>query len=169
VIAADCRRWRGPGKFSYTVARVADREGIMRVWRNSAWAAIGAIVLLLADPALLSAAPCDQYDPAAPARTARITLRASDSVDDQRDELRSFVATGSLGHVDARLVSSSPRGAVRSFFAGPLVSRYSPYYGEELKGIAVSVTVQPGRRPVSVVIGLRQVCAQYFRNSFLYY
>jgi len=80
-----------------------------------------------------------------------------------------YSATGSLGHVDARLLSSSPRGAVRSFFAGPLVSRYSPHYGEELKGIAVSVTVQAGRRPVSVVIGLRQVCAQYFRNSFLYY
>ena len=137
--------------------------------RNSASAAIAAIVFLLADPAALSAAPCDQYDPAAPVRTARIILSASDFVSEERDELRSFVATGSLGHVDAILVSSSPRGAVRSFFAGPLVSRYSPHYGEELKGIAVSVTVQPGRRPVSVVIGLRQVCAQYFRNSFLYY
>jgi hypothetical protein len=161
--------WRGHGKFSYTVAMVADREGIMRAGWHSAWAAIGAIVFLLADPGALSAAPCDQYDPAAPVRTARITLSSSDSVDEQRDELRSFVATGSLGHVDARLLSSVPRGAVRSFFAGPLVSRHSPNYGEELKGIAVSVTVQPGRRPVSVVIGLRQVCAQYFRNSFLYY
>ena len=141
----------------------------MRVWRNSAWTAVGVIIFLLADPAVLSAAPCDAYDPAAPVRTARIALGASDFVDDQRDELRSFVATGSLGHVDAVLVSASPRGAVRSFFAGPLVSRHSPNYGEELKGIAVSVTVQPGRRPVRVVIGLRQVCAQYFRNSFLYY
>ena len=141
----------------------------MHAWRNSVWAAIGAVVFLLADPAALSAAPCDEYDPAAPARIARVTLTAGDFVSEERDELRSFVATGSLGHVDARLVSSSPRGAVRSFFAGPLVSRYSPHYGEELKGIAVSVAVQPGRRPVSVVIGLRQVCAQYFRNSFLYY
>jgi len=141
----------------------------MRIWRNSAWAAIGAAAVLLADPGALSAAPCDEYDPAAPVRTARITLSASDSVDEQRDELRSFVATGSLGHVDAVLLSSIPRGAVRSYFAGPLISRHSPNYGEELKGIAVSVAVQPGRRPVSVVIGLRQVCAQYFRNSFLYY
>jgi hypothetical protein len=148
---------------------VADREGIMRGWRRSAWAAIGAVVVLLANAGAVSAAPCDEYDPAAPARTVRITLSAGDFVNEERDELRSFVATGSLGHVDARLLSSSPRGAVRSFFAGPLISRYSPHYGEELKGIAVSVTVQPGRRPVSVVIGLRQVCAQYFRNSFLYY
>ena len=141
----------------------------MRAWRHSAWAAMGAAVFLLADPGALSAAPCDEYDPAAPVRTARITLSARDSVDEQRDELRSFVATGSLGHVDAVLLSSIPRGAVRSYFAGPLISRHSPNYGEELKGIAVSVAVQPGRRPVSVVIGLRQVCAQYFRNSFLYY
>ena len=141
----------------------------MRIWRNSAWAVIGAAAVLLADPGALSAAPCDEYDPAAPVRAARITLSARDSVDEQRDELRSFVATGSLGHVDAVLLYSIPRGAVRSYFAGPLISRHSPNYGEELKGIAVSVAVQPGRRPVSVVIGLRQVCAQYFRNSFLYY
>lgn len=141
----------------------------MRVWRHWGCATIGFVVLLFADPGALSAAPCDAFDPTAPARSARVTLNATDFVSEERDELRSFVATGSLGHVDARLVSSTPRGAVRSFFAGPLVSRYSPDYGEALKGIAVSVSVQPGRRPVSVVIGLRQVCAQYFRNSFLYY
>src|SRR5229473_6966664 len=91
----NARRWRGHGKFSYTVAMVADREGIMRGWRNSASAAIGTVVFLLADPAALSAAPCDQYDPAAPVRTARIVLGASDFVSEERDELRSFVATGS--------------------------------------------------------------------------
>src|ERR1700692_1111635 len=103
---------------------VADREGIMRGWRNSASAAIGAVVFLLANAGAVSAAPCDEYDPAAPARTVRITLSAGDFVNEEGDELRSFVATGSLGHVDARLLSSSPRGAVRSFFAGPLISRY---------------------------------------------
>ena len=51
----------------------------MRIWRNSAWAAIGAAAVLLADPGALSAAPCDEYDPAAPVRTARITLSASDA------------------------------------------------------------------------------------------
>ena len=73
------------------------------------------------------------------------------------------------GRADAEIVSSVPHGVVRSFFAGPEISRYSPHYGEALKGIAVGVSLEPTRRPVRVVVRLRQVCAQYFRNSFLYY
>jgi hypothetical protein len=142
---------------------------LMRNWRKSAGAALGVAMLVAACQPAARAASCDENDPASPVNRTRITLGGADFTGEARDELRSFVATGSLGHVDARLLSSVPRGAVRSFFAGPLVSRHSPNYGEELKGIAVSVSVQPGRRPVSVVIGLRQVCAQYFRNSFLYY
>jgi hypothetical protein len=140
----------------------------MRRWRNLVWAATGAIVLLATGPGTLSAAPCDEYDPGAPARTVTIALNATDFIDEQRDEMRSFVETGSLGTVHASIVSSVPRGAVHAFFATPEVSRFSPYYGEALKGIAVGVTFQPTRRPVRVVVRLRQVCARFFRNSFLY-
>jgi hypothetical protein len=49
------------------------------------------------------------------------------------------------------------------------VSRFSPYYGEALKGVAVAVAFEPTRRPVRVLVRLRQVCAKFFRNSFLYY
>jgi hypothetical protein len=140
----------------------------MRRWRNLVWAATGAIVLLATGPGTLSAAPCDEYDPGAPARTVTIALNATDFIDEQRDEMRSFVETGSLGTVHASIVSSVPRGVVHGFFATPEVSRFSPYYGEALKGIAVGVTFQPTRRPVKVVVRLRQVCARFFRNSFLY-
>jgi hypothetical protein len=140
----------------------------MRRWQNLVWAATGAIVLLATGPGTLSAAPCDEYDPGAPARTVTIALNATDFIDEQRDEMRSFVETGSLGTVHASIVSSVPRGAVHAFFATPEVSRFSPYYGEALKGIAVGVTFQPTRRPVRVVVRLRQVCARFFRNSFLY-
>jgi hypothetical protein len=141
----------------------------MRRWRTILWVAIGAILFIAAGPGALSAAPCDEYDPAAPARRTDIALTAGDFVNDDRDEARTFVVTGSLGKVDATIVSSAPRGVVRSFFAGPEVSRYSPHYGEALKGIAVGVVLQRTQRPVRVVVRLRQACAQYFRNSFLYY
>jgi hypothetical protein len=133
------------------------------------WAAAAAIAVIAADPGPLSAASCDEYDPAAPTRHADIALTTGDFVNEQRDELRSFVATGSLGRVDATIVSSVPHGVVRNFFAGPEISRYSSHYGEELKGIAVGVVLEPTRRPVRVVVRLRQACAQYFRNSFLYH
>jgi len=133
------------------------------------WAAAAAIAVMAADPGASAAAPCDEYDPAAPARHSDVVLTAGDFVNEQRDELRSFVATGSLGRVDATIVSSVPRGVVPNFSAGPEISRYSPHYGEALKGIAVAVVLGPTRRPVRVVVRLRQVCAQYFRNSFLYH
>jgi hypothetical protein len=141
----------------------------MRRRQTILWAAAAAIAVIAANPGALSAASCDEYDPAAPARHAEIALTAGDFVNEQRDELRSFVATGSLGRVDATIVSSVPHGVVRNFFAGPEISRYSPHYGEALKGIAVGVVLEPTRRPVRVVVRLRQVCAQYFRNSFLYH
>ena len=98
-----------------------------------------------------------------------VALTPTDFVDEERDEMRSFVETGSLGRVEASIVSSVPRGVVHGFSAAPEVSRFSPYYAEALKGVAIGVTVQPNRRPVRVVVRLRQVCAKFFRNSFLYY
>jgi hypothetical protein len=127
------------------------------------------MVLAAADPAVAYAAACDEYDPAAPAVSAEIALTAGDFVNEERDEVRTFVATGSLGRVDATIVSSVPHGLVRSFFAGPEISRYSPDHGEALKGIAVGIALERTRRPFRVVVRVRQVCAQYFRNSFLYY
>jgi hypothetical protein len=142
----------------------------MRRWRQATRAACGAALLFaLCGQAAPAASLCDEYDPAGPAGAARITLTANDFVDDSRDELRSFVATDSIGRVDVAVVSASPPGSVLGFWAAPQVSRFSPYYGEELKGIAVAVAVAPSRRPVQVVLDLRQVCAKRFRNTFLYY
>ena len=138
-------------------------------WRWPAGAAVCGIVLLIAGPPGSSAAaPCDEYDPAAAARSVVIALSPTDFTDEQRDEMRSFIETGSLGRVDGSIVSSSPRGFVHSLFAVPEISRFSPYYGESLKGIALGVIVKPHRGPVRVVVRLRQVCARFFRNSFLY-
>ena len=124
---------------------------------------------LLALPAPVLAAPCDQFDPAGPAASTQITLDASDFIDESRDELRSFIATGSLGPADVSLVAATPPGIVRSVSAVALRSRYSPHYGEELKGVAVAVALRPGAGPAKIVLRLRQVCAAYFRNTFLYY
>jgi len=77
----------------------------------------------------LSAAPCDEYDPAGPSHGARITLNSGDFVDQRRDEMRSFVATGSIGRVGVAIVSSTPPGIVRGVSAIPEVSRMSPLYG----------------------------------------
>jgi len=137
--------------------------------RKILWAAVAVMVLAAADPGATSAATCDEYDPAAPVYSAEIALTGADSVNEARDEVRTFVATGSLGRAEATIISSVPRGIVHSFFAGPEISRYSPDHGEALKGIAVGVTLERTRSPVRVVVRLRQVCAQYFRNSFLYY
>jgi len=141
----------------------------MRDWRDSTAAIAGAVLFAVGYSATVWAAPCDEYDPASRARSARIVLNGADFLDEQRDELRSFVETGSLGMVNAELVSVRPKAPVRSFFAGPKISRFSPYYGEELKGVAVGLTLEPTKRPITVVIRLRQVCAKYFRNSFLFY
>lgn len=143
----------------------------MRRWRKPVHAAGGAALLLLCSPATLTAiaAPCDQFDPAAPAGSAQIVLDSSDFVDPNGDELRSFIDTGSVGRVDVTVVRSTPPGAVRTVSAVPEVSRFSPYYGESLKGIAVAVTLRTHGRPARVVLDLRQVCAKRFVNTFLYY
>src|SRR5229473_1152916 len=137
-------------------------------WR---WAgmACGAALSILCCPAVLSAAPCDQFDPTGPARSAQITLNSSDFVDERRDEMRSFIATGSLGKVDVSVRSATPGGIVRSVSATPEVSRFSPHYGEQLKGVALAVSLRRGGGPAVVVLNLRQVCAEYFRHTVLYY
>ncbi len=141
----------------------------MRRLGKSVSAACGAGLFALCCPMMASAAPCDEYDPAGPSRSAQIRLDAGDLVDERGDELRSFVATGSIGRVVVAVVSSSPRGAVRAVSAVPEISRSSPHHGEQLKGISVAVSLVGGRRPVAVVLDLRQVCAQHFHNTFLYY
>lgn len=111
---------------------------------------------------------CDEYNPLSPARTAQVALTATDSLGESANELRTFVETGSLGKVDISLVRSSYRGPVQRILAVPHVSRHSANYGEELKGVEISAALS---RPVGgarILVELRQVCAQYFHNSFLY-
>jgi hypothetical protein len=121
-------------------------------------------------PGALSAASCDQYDPSGPSRSAQIAFNSGDFVDERRDEVRSFRATGSLGRVEVGIVSATPGGIVRGVSATPEVSRYSPLYGEQLKGIVVAVSLRSGAPPAAtVVLRLRQVCAAYFRKTILYY
>src|SRR5437868_10596613 len=118
---------------------------------------MGAAVLLSAslNPSF-AAAPCDEFNPVGPARSIVVALTPSDFFDEERDEMRSFVETGSLGRVEASIVSSVPRGAVHGFSAMPEISRFSPYHGEALKGVAVGVTFEPTRRPARVLVRLRQ-------------
>src|SRR4029077_19390332 len=71
--------------------------------------------------------------------------------------------------VAVRVVSSTPHGIVRVVTASPELSRVSPNYGEQLKGIAITVSLRNRAPPATVVLDLRQVCAEYFRNTFLYY
>jgi hypothetical protein len=141
----------------------------MRRWSRSARAASGAGLFVLGFPAALPAATCDEYDPAGSSMSAQITLSSSDFVDQRRDEMRSFIATGSIGKVDVVIVSSIPRDIVRDVSAVPEVSRAAPNYGEKLKGIAIAVSLRNVARPPIVILKLRQVCAEYFRNTFLYY
>ena len=141
----------------------------MRCGWRSAGAAWGAGLFILSCPAGLSAAPCDQFDPAGPTRSAQITLNSSNFADERRDEMRSFILTGSIGKVDVATVSSTPGGIVRGVSAAPEVSRFSPLYGEQLKGIAIAVSLRSGAGSAVVVLHLRQVCAEYFRNTVLYY
>ena len=137
-------------------------------WR-SAGTACGAGLLMLWCPAMLSAAPCDQFDPTGLTRSTQITLNSSDFVDEHRDEMRSFVATGSLGKVAVSVRSSTPGGIVRGVSATPEISRFSPLYGEELKGVAIAVALNSRGGPATVTLSLRQVCAEYFRHTVLYY
>jgi len=118
---------------------------------------------------MLSAAPCDQFDPKSPAQSARMTLNSSDFVDERQDEMKSFIATGSLGKVAVSVVSSTPGGIVNGVSATPEVSRFSPLYGEQLKGIAIAVSLRNRAGPATVILNLRQVCAEYFRHTVLYY
>ena len=139
-------------------------------WRQATRAAcVAALIFGWCCLAARAEPVCDEYDPGGPVGKARVTLTAKDFTDDSRDELRTFVKTDSIGRVDVAVISASPPGTVLDFTAGPTVSRFSPYYGEELKGIAVAVRVVPGRRPARVVLDLRQVCAKRFRDTFLYY
>ncbi len=134
------------------------------------WHATGLLVALAVTlPAGAVAGPCDEHDPAAPSARTRITLTDGDATDPARDELRTFVATGSLGKVTAAVIDATPKGIVRSFSAAPAVSRASPLYGEALKGIEVRVTLTRGDPAAVVWLSLRQVCAQYFKDTFLYY
>jgi hypothetical protein len=132
-------------------------------------ACVAALILALGWVTAQAEPICDEYDPAGPMGRARLVLTANDFTDGSRDELRTFVETDSIGRVDALVVSASPPASVVDFTAGPAISRFSPYYGEELKGIAVAVRVAPSRRPMRVVLDLRQVCAKRFRDTFLYY
>jgi hypothetical protein len=140
----------------------------MRKGGKSAGAALGALLLVATWHAGARAQICDENDPGAPARTTKITLGASDFTDEARDMLRSFIVTGSLGKVTASVVSATPPGIVRSLSALPEISNYSPHYGEQLKGIDIRVALRRSERAAVVSVSLRQVCAQSFRDSFLY-
>ena len=141
----------------------------MQRWGRAAVAACGAGLLILCCPCALSAASCDQFDPTGPARSAEITLNSGDFVGESRDEMRSFIATGSLGKADVSVVSSTPGGIVREVSATPELSRFSALYGEQLKGIAITVSLRNSTGRTTVVLNLRQVCAEHFRNTVLYY
>jgi hypothetical protein len=129
-------------------------------------AAFAALALGGSLPAL--AAGCDEYNPASPARSTRVTLTATDAVDDSSTALRSFVETGSLGKVDISLVRSSRGGPVQQILAVPHISRRSANYGEELKGVEISAALSRPLSGARIVVEVRQVCAQHFRNSFLH-
>jgi hypothetical protein len=127
-------------------------------------------LLLLAGGArsTLAASQCGDNGVGA-ARSAEITLTRADFFDPDGQEMRTFVDTGSLGTVDATLLSSRPRDIVRSLTAVPARSRLSPYFGEDLKGINVTVSLYKSRMPPVVHIRLQQDCAKYMRNTFLYH
>jgi hypothetical protein len=112
---------------------------------------------------------CAGEDVGAAVRSAVITLTASDFFDPYGEEMRSFVDTGSLGAVDAQVVSARPRGVVRSLTAVPARSLLSPYFGEDMKGIDVTVLLYKSKPSPVVRIRLQQECAKYLHNTFLYY
>ena len=143
------------------------------VWRMAALAGCTAALLLLSGNPLSAQPPgfppdCDEYDPFGPARSTRIMLDSTDFVDSHGDEMRSFIETGSIGHVEVSYVGAPP-GSILAMSVIPETSRMSRYYGEELKGIAIGFAFNPGRHPSRVVLSLRQVCAEHFYNTFLYY
>lgn len=142
----------------------------MRRWHGVGRAMLVAVLTVgFGIPLASAAAPCDEYDPGGPLRTTEITLDGADYTDSERDQMRSFVETDSIGRVEVAIVSANPRDSVLSVSALPEVSRISAFFGEELKGIALNVWVRPTNRPARVTLQLRQVCARHFRNTFLYY
>jgi hypothetical protein len=156
----------------YTAASIPPRgggRGIMLRLPRPASAGCAAGLALLAVIAAAHADGCDEHDPASPARSAEVTLTGADRVDENGDVLRSFIATDSLGKVEVTVVAQSPARIVGKVTAVPDVSRYSRDEGERIKGIAVTVTLTGPGRNAAVTLRLRQVCAAYFRNSYLYY
>lgn len=135
----------------------------MQRWRLLSIFVIG----LTAASIAASAADCDENDPNGPMRSGQITLTANDRVDEVRAELRTFVVTGSLGKVEAAIVAATPAGIAAGINARPHLSRLSPGYGEQLKGVVVAAPLNGADRSAKIVVRLRQVCAQYFRDSFL--
>jgi fluoride ion exporter CrcB/FEX len=127
------------------------------------------LVVTAAAPAADAATLCSANGFGAALRSAVVTLTAADFYDPYGEEMRTFVDTGSLGAVTAELVSARPREVVRSFTAAAARSRLSPYFGEDLKGINVTVRLYHSRIPPVVRLRLTQDCAKYLRNTFLYY
>jgi hypothetical protein len=137
----------------------------------SRFAPLAVALLLLPAGArpVLAANQCGDDGFGAATRSAEITLTATDFFDPYGEEMRTFVDTGSLGAVEALVISATPPDIVRSLTAVPARSLLSPYFGEDLKGINVTVSLYQSRiRPV-VRIRLQQDCAKYLRNTFLYY
>ena len=128
-----------------------------------------AVALLLLSTGARPAVAAQVCGDGAAARSAEVTLTAADFFDPYGEEMRTFVDTGSLGAVDASLVSARPRDVVRSFTAVPARSRLSPHFGEDLKGIRVMVSLYKSRISPVVRLRLQQDCAKYLRNTFLYY
>jgi hypothetical protein len=127
------------------------------------------LVVVAAAPAAGAGSLCRPNGFGAAARSAIVTLTSADFYDPYGEEMRTFVDTGSLGAVDAVLVSAHPRDVVRSFTAVAARSRLSPYFGEDLKGIRITVSLFQSPIPPVVRLRLRQDCAKYLRDTFLYY
>lgn len=140
----------------------------MRQWRNRAGAATIAAIAVFAFQAAVRAQSCDENNPKSPAADARIALGASDFTDEARTQMRSFILTASLGPVTAKVVAETPAGIVQSLSATPEASRLSRNYDEALKGIDIRIALKRSDRSAVVWVSLHQVCAQYFRNTFLY-
>src|SRR5258707_10409240 len=99
----------------------------MRGRGKSLRTACGAGLLLIGGAAPLAAQPsCDEYNPFGPAYGAQIRLGPRDLVDEHGTELRSFVATDSVGKVDVGIVAASPPGAGLGVSAVPEISMFSP-------------------------------------------
>jgi hypothetical protein len=138
-------------------------------WKSASAACVVSACLGLLPGAAPAAPPCDEYNPFGPSRIGEITLNAGDFADEDGTEMLTFIETESMGKVDVQVVQATPARIIRAVSAEPETSMVSPYFGERLKGIRVAVSLTKTRRPVSIVLKLRQVCAKHFRNTFLYY